>query len=254
MPLLAAIEFLTRLRIRHGPPADLAGVAAAQGWFPLVGLLIGAALLGFDRLAQRALPEPAVDVLLVVLLAAITGGLHLDGLADAADGLLGGHDRERRLAIMRDPHAGSFAIVAVAGVLAMKWAGLAALPSAVRFEALLLAPCLARFAMLLTSAAFPYARPDGMGAAFHQHAWPAATIAGTATALVASVALLGDGGLLVLAFAGACAVAAGALAKRAVGGMTGDLYGATIEVSEALLLLFVAALANRGWLDAWLLR
>jgi cobalamin synthase len=76
---------------------------------------------------------------------------------------------------------------------------------------------------------------------------------GAITALGAAVALLGVGGLIVLAFAGACALACGLAAKRAVGGMTGDLYGATVEVSEALLLLFVAALANRGWLDPWLL-
>jgi len=253
MRFLDAVEFLTRVRLRR-TPSTLKEVAAAQGWFPLVGLLIGAALLGFDRLAQRALPAASVDVMLVVLLAGVTGGLHLDGLADAADGLLGGRDRPGRLAIMRDPHAGSFAIVAITGVLAMKWAGLAALPASVRFEALLLTPCLARFAMLLTSAAYPYARPEGMGAAFHARAWPVATVAGVATALVAAVALLGAGGLLVVTFAGACAVAAGTLARRAVGGMTGDLYGATVEASEALLLLFIAALANRGWLDAWLLR
>jgi adenosylcobinamide-GDP ribazoletransferase len=228
-------------------------VAEAQAWFPLVGLLIGAALLAFDRLASRALPEPAVDVLLVVLLATITGALHLDGLADAADGLLGGHDRARRLEIMRDVHAGTYAIVAIAAVLAMKWAGFAALPRNVRFEALLLTPCLARFAMLLTSAAFPYARAEGIGADFHKLAWPAATIAGTVTALAASVALLGPGGLILLAFVAACAALAGFIASRAVGGMTGDLYGATIEITEALMLLLFAALANRGWLDAWLL-
>jgi adenosylcobinamide-GDP ribazoletransferase len=251
--LLDAVEFLTVLRLRRVQAAGMRRVADAQAWFPLVGLLIGALLLAFDRLASRALPEPTVDVLLVVLLALITGALHLDGLADAADGLLGGHDRERRLDIMRDVHAGTYAIVAIAAVLAMKWAGLAALPPNVRYETLLLAPCLARFAMLLTSAAFPYARPEGIGAGFHERAWPAATIAGAITAAAASIALLGAGGLLVLVFAGACAWCCGFVAKRAVGGMTGDIYGATIEISEALLLLFIAALANRDWLESWLL-
>ncbi len=248
-----AVEFLTVARLRRSQAGDMRRVAEAQPWFPLVGLLIGALLLGFDRLASRALPEPAVDVLLVVLLAAITGALHLDGLADTADGLIGGHDRERRLEIMRDVHAGTYAIVAVAAVFAMKWAGLVALPRAVRYETLLLTPCLARLAMLLTSAAFPYARPEGIGEDFHDRAWPAATIAGAITAAVAAIALLGAGALLVLAFAGACAWSCGFVAKRAVGGMTGDLYGATIEITEALLLLFVAALANRGWLEPWLL-
>ena len=97
---------------------------------------------------------------------------------------------------MRDVHAGTYAIVAIAAVFAMKWAGLAALPRAVRYETLLLTPCLARFAMLLTSAAFPYARPKASARDFHDRAWPAATIAGAITAAVAAIALLGAGGLL----------------------------------------------------------
>src|SRR5581483_7481333 len=162
---LDALEFLTIVRARRRMP-DLDEVAAAQAWFPAIGLLLGLALLGADRAASRALPPAAIDVLLVVLLAALTGALHLDGLGDAADGLLGGRDRERRLAIMREPHAGSYAIVAIVSVLALKWAGLVALPGNVRFEALLLAPCLARLGMLAATAAFPYARAGGMGVEF----------------------------------------------------------------------------------------
>jgi adenosylcobinamide-GDP ribazoletransferase len=253
MGFLIALEFLTRLRVRRTPLGDLRSIADAQAWFPLVGLVIGALLVGVDWLARRALPGPSADVLVVVALVAITGALHLDGLADAADGLLGGRDRDERLRIMHDVHAGTYAIVAIVCVLAMKWAGIAALPSRARYEALLLAPCLARFAMLLASAAVPYARPEGAGAAFHARAWPIATIAGAATALAASVALLGAGGVAVVTFAAACGLAAAAVARRFAGGMTGDLFGATIEVSEALLLLAIAALAQRDWLHGWLL-
>jgi adenosylcobinamide-GDP ribazoletransferase len=249
MGFLVALEFLTRLRVRRTPRGDMRRVAAAQAWFPAVGLAIGGILLAFDRLASRALPEASVDVLLVVALAAISGGLHLDGLADAADGLLGGHDAEQRLAIMRDVHAGTFAIVAIVSVLAMKWAGLAALPRDVRFEALLLTPCLARFAMVVAAAAFPYARAEGAGLAFHDAAWPRGLIVAGAIAVAAAAALFGAGGLLVVGFATVCALAAGAYARRMVGGMTGDLYGATAEVTEALLFLFIAALAGRGWLS-----
>ncbi len=253
MGFVTALEFLTRLRVRRTPLGDMRAVADAQAWFPLVGLAIGALLVGVDWLARRALPDTSAAVLVVVALVAITGALHLDGLADAADGLLGGRDRDDRLRIMHDVHAGTYAIVAIVCVLAMKWAGVAALPRGTRYEALLLAPCLARFAMLLTSAAVPYARAEGAGAEFHSRAWPVATIAGTATALTAAIALLGVGGVAAVAFAAACALAAGAIARRFAGGMTGDLFGATIEVSEALLLLAIAAMAQRGWLHAWLL-
>jgi adenosylcobinamide-GDP ribazoletransferase len=253
MPFLAALEFLTRLRVRRVPRTDMRSIAAAQMWFPAVGLLIGALLLAIDRLASRALPAASADVIVVVALAMITGGLHLDGLADAADGVFGGDTPERRLEIMRDVHAGTYAIVAVVAVLALKWAGLAAMPTSVRFEALLLVPCLARLAMVAGAAAYPYARPDGMGAGFRAHARRALPVAG-ATAFTASMLLIGAGGLLVTAFAVTAALAVGACATRAAGGMTGDLYGATAEISEALLLLVIAAMANRGWIDAWLLR
>jgi adenosylcobinamide-GDP ribazoletransferase len=248
---LAALEFLTRIRLRHTPMGDMSRVAHAQLWFPVIGLALGLALLGVDRLAMRALPDASVDVLIIVALIALTGALHLDGLADAADGLFGGYTRERRLEIMHDPHAGTYAIVAIASVLALKWAGLAALPSNVRVEAIVLTPCLARFAMLVTIAAFPYAREEGTGAGLHEAAWPTHVSAVIPIVLIVSIGLFGADGLFVVAFAAAVALAFGAFATHLVGGMTGDLYGATAEISEALLLLFIAAMANRGWLDAW---
>lgn len=250
---LTALEFLTRLSVRRTPRGDLDQIARSRMWFPAIGLLIGAILAGFDRLAMKALPAESVDVLLVVLLALITGGLHLDGLADAADGLFGGYTPERRLEIMRDVHAGSFAVIAIVSALALKWAGLAALPPSVRVETLLVTPCAARFAVLVGIMAFPYARIEGMGASQPGHASGAALALGSATATVAAVLLLGIGGVYLLALAIGVALSVGLVAKRMVGGMTGDLYGATVEIAEIALLLFIAAFANRGWIAAWLL-
>lgn len=250
---LAALEFLTRLRVRATPRGDMHAVALAQAWFPVVGFVIGVALLAVDRLAGRALPGASVDVLVVVTLIAVTGALHLDGLADAADGLLGGADREQRLAIMRDVRVGTYALVVVVAVLALKWAGLLALPQNVRVEALLLVPMLARFAIVVAAVAYPYAREEGVGASLHEAASPLPALVAGSIALVVSLLLLGPGGLLPFAFAIGVALAFGWWAKSLVGGMTGDLYGATVEIEEALLFLFVAALANRGWLDAFLL-
>ncbi|MBI5289173.1 MAG: adenosylcobinamide-GDP ribazoletransferase [Chloroflexi bacterium] len=254
MSPLPALAFLTRLPVPGRKDIALDDVARSQLWFPGVGLLVGAILVAIDRLAARALPDPSADVIIVVALAAVTGALHLDGLADAADGMLGGHTPARRLEIMRDVHAGTYAIVAVVSVLALKWAGLAALPSNVRVETLLLVPCLARFAMLVAIPAFPYGRREGVGAGFRSHAWPAATVIGGATAITASVVLLGPGGLYPAAAAIAVALLFGMTATRLAGGMTGDLYGATVEMAEAALFVFIAAFANRGWVDAWVLQ
>jgi adenosylcobinamide-GDP ribazoletransferase len=246
---LAAVAFLTRLPVPAHP--DRAQIAGALGWFPAVGLLIGALLLVVDRLAMRALPPNAVDVLLVVALVVITGALHLDGLADSADGLFGGYTPERRLEIMRDPRTGSFGVVAIVCVLAMKWAGFNALPSDVRVEGIVLAPCLARFALLPAIAAFPYARDDGLATGYREQAGVALIVGGT-TALIAGGVLLNVGGVYAIVFAAACGLAIGALATRMIGGVSGDTFGATVEISEALVLLLIAALANRGWIEALL--
>lgn len=251
--LRAAITFLTRLPIPGPRPLSMSHVARSQPWFGAVGLLIGLALLAVDRLAMRALPPVSVDVLVVVALVAITGALHLDGLADTADGVFGGDDPQRRLAIMRDPHVGVYGIVAVVSVLALKWAGLAALPAEARVEAVVLVPCLARFAMVLAIGAVPYAREDGLGKQFRDEGWSAGVLVSGATAAVAAIALLGAGGLFALAFVAAVALSVGLGCTRSLGGMTGDTYGATVEMCEAFSLLFVAALANRGWIEALVL-
>jgi adenosylcobinamide-GDP ribazoletransferase len=251
---LPAVAFLTRVPVPGGRTIALGDVARSQAWFALVGLGIGAMLVGFDRLAMRALPDPSVDVVLVVALAAVTGALHLDGLADTADGLLGGAIRERRLEIMRDVHAGTYGIVALVSVLALKWAGLSALPASVRVEALLIVPCMARCGLVVCAAAFPYAREQGLGRGFRRHAWPVGMTAATMLAAVAGVALLGVGGLYALGCGMGVALSVGWIATRLAGGVTGDVFGAVVEVSEAVLLLFIAAMANRGWIDAWALR
>jgi len=248
---LGAVGFLTRVPVPGR--RDLARAAGAQAWFPVVGLLIGLAVLAFDRAATRALPAAPVAVLDVLVLAAITGGLHIDGLADAADGLLGGGDPGRRREIMRDPRVGSFGVLAIVSVLAMKFAGVAALPPSARFETLLLAPCLARAAVLAPVALLAPARPEGIGRAFRDAARPRTVAVGLAVALVAALLLLGVGGACV---AFAVVVAGLVLARvmaRSAGGMSGDLAGATIELSEAFAFLALAAAANRGWVAAYLL-
>jgi adenosylcobinamide-GDP ribazoletransferase len=250
---LAAAAFLTRLPVPGRNDFTIDDLARAQQWFPVVGLAIGAVLLVVDRIANRALPDPTVDMLVVVTLIVITGAMHLDGLADAADGLFGGATPERRLQIMHDVHAGTYAIVAIVSVLALKWSGLIAIPASVRVEALLLVPCLARFAMVLAIALFPYARDSGMGDRFREHSWPGPVSIAGAIALFAAIILLGPGGIALVLFAGACAALFGLLCMRLVGGMTGDLYGATVELTEAALFLFLAAMANRGWMEAWIL-
>lgn len=237
---LIALQFLTRLPISlPGMPAP-AQVGRSLLSYPLVGLLIGAALL----LAQWALDGTAPllqAALLLLLWVAITGGLHLDGLADSADAWAGGFgDRERTLKIMQDPRSGPIAVVLLVLVLLLKFAALVTLLQAGQPLALLLAPWLARGLVPLLFLTTPYVRAGGLGAALASHLprrqlplW----LAGHALLLLV---LGGWSGLL--AMLAALLVLAGLrrLMVQRLGGCTGDTAGALVELAETTVLLVLA--------------
>lgn len=210
----------------------------AGRWFPLVGLVIGLSLLVAHWLLNQIFPPLLTAALVTTLWAALTGGLHLDGLADCCDGLLAATSRERRLEIMRDPRTGAFAVIGLALFLLVKVTAVAALPTAL--PALVLAPTCGRW-LLLWVARQPAARPSGLGADF------AAGLTGRALlwALLAPLAL----GLTfpTLHLLAAVALAGGVTwwiiraAGARLGGVTGDVYGLVVELSEVAVLLAYAA-------------
>lgn len=229
-----AIGFLTIVPVA---PAHTGPMAPARAYFPLVGLGIGGLLAGLDVAARQVLPLPVVGALLLAALLVLTRALHTEGFLDACDGLLGGHDRKSRLAILRDSHVGAFAVIGGACLLLLKWTLLAGMPEAERLGLLVLFPSLSRFAMVATMAFFPYARSQGLGTAFQVWAsWRQLAFA-FLTAAVAGGLLLGLAGLLLLAIATVVAVGLGLWFRRLLGGMTGDTYGATNEVAEVAVLL-----------------
>ena len=245
--LRSAIGFLTILPL--APSGGPASMASARGWFPLVGLLLGLILAGFDILRMLMLqagssgwyggyaPLPTTypvfpdytillwSVLLVVILVVLTRALHLDGFMDSCDALLGGFDRERRLAILRDPNVGAFAVIGVVCLLLIKVLAIAELPPAilvppgiavlppegwsVRIPMLLLFPCLSRWAVLLTMELYPYVRSNGIGTAFfggEQRRVRWQLMIGFAFTMVISVALAGMVGIVLLAGGMRCGV------------------------------------------------
>jgi adenosylcobinamide-GDP ribazoletransferase len=239
--LLAAVQFLTRL------PVPSAGDALAPGlaWFPAVGVLLGAVLAAVD-LGVRWLQVPSLldSTLLVVLLLALSGGLHADGLLDTCDALLGHASPERRLEIMRDPRAGSFGVVGVVCVIALKIAALDSLPSTARPGLLLLAPALGRWAIVLVATVFPYGRPSGLGAPLKAAATPRTLLLASLVPAAAS-ALLGALGVLIALLAGLVALALGRWMLRLLPGLTGDCYGAVCELVETAVWLGGALLGPR---------
>ena len=237
---LIALQFLTRLPINlPGMPAA-AQVGRSLLSYPLVGLLIGAVLL----LAQWALAGTAPllqAALLLLLWVAITGGLHLDGLADSADAWAGGFgDRERTLKIMQDPRSGPIAVVVLVLLLLLKFAALVTLLQANQPLALLLAPWLARGLVPLLFMTTPYVRAGGLGAALAAHLprrelpiW----LAGHGLLLL----LLGGwSGLLAMLVALLVLAGLRQLMRQRLGGCTGDTAGALVELSEATVLLALA--------------
>jgi adenosylcobinamide-GDP ribazoletransferase len=232
----AAFRFLTRLPM-PGPALDQAELGRALAWFPLPGLVLGALAAGAAHALAGRLAPTVVAALVVAGLAWLTGALHLDGLADVADGLGGGHgDAGRTLAIMRDSRIGAFGAVAVALLLAVKVTAAAELVSRGSGWALVCAPALARFAVVPLVVLFPYARPQGLGRPFHDGG--GARELAIAGALAAAV-LAGAGlrSALPAAAALASAAALGLAVRRRLGGLTGDVYGAAIELAETAFLV-----------------
>lgn len=243
--LLLAARYLTIVPLPGGDGEQAWAPGRAAAWFPVVGLGIGAVLVLVDRVTERLFPGLLAALLTVTAWKLLTGGLHLDGLADCLDGLTGA-DREHRLAIMRDSRIGAFGAIGLVFFLLLEIAAVAELPPGPRWQALLAIPAMARAMPPLLARLFPAARPSGHGAAFREgvawHAVPAAL----AVALAVSAAVLGAAG--VVALAAACAVALGLsrfLSGR-LGGITGDVLGAAVEAAELAALLALSAWTHAG--------
>ncbi|WP_375738929.1 adenosylcobinamide-GDP ribazoletransferase [Pseudomonas boanensis] len=244
-PLLIALQFLTRLPVRlSGMPAP-PQLGQSLLWYPLVGLLVGAMLLGLAELLGGRLPLLQA-ALLLALWVGISGGLHLDGLADTADAWVGGYgDRERTLAIMKDPRSGPIAVVVLVVVLLLKFAALVALLGSGHLAPLLLAPWLARGLLPLMFLSTPYVRAGGLGEALASHL-PRRVLPWVLVVNGAAVLLFGWMGLLAL---GISLLAFAWLRWRFVqrlGGTTGDTAGAMVELVEVSVLVGMALALSPG--------
>lgn len=250
--LLAALSFLT---IFPSPKeADLSQqvVSNSRAWFPFVGLLIGLMLVGLEWVLGYVFPPYLIAGLLVVFLVIVNRALHLDGLMDSCDGLFGGQTPERRREIMRDSTVGAFAVAGAGSILLLKYAAMVSILSANlpgKEAALLVFPVVSRYAMVLQLMVYPYARTPGLGSPFHgRDARLPSTVAVVIAALAAGI-LGGLGGILILAAICLLALALGQLAMRLIGGLTGDIYGATNEITEVTALLVAVALLPLGLLS-----
>ncbi|MGA2637148.1 adenosylcobinamide-GDP ribazoletransferase [Methylocella sp.] len=250
---LICLRFATRLPIPALPledgPHSLEGFARAAGALPLVGAILGAvAACALFAAATLGLPPLLAAPLAIAVLIALTGALHEDGLADCADGFGGGATTARKLEIMKDSRIGAFGALALAMALYLRIAALAligaqSLPLA--GAVLVGAAAASRGAALIPLALLPPARAEGAGFAAARPGRRALFTAACLCAVFTAAPLLVSSGLAkpIIAF-GAC-VGAGitlsALARRQIGGQTGDVAGAAQQVAEILFYLVFAA-------------
>lgn len=225
-----------------------AGLARAASAFPVVGLLIGAfvAVAGFA--SEKLFGSPLHAIAAVAASAAITGGLHLDGLADSADALFSWRSREKKLEILRDSRIGAMGALALFFVLAAKVGALLALGTSWP-SAALLAPVWGRWSALYGIVMFPSARPDGLGATVRPHVRTRDFVGATVLALAIGALISPPAGALVGLPVFAATQLAGRAMTRSLGGLTGDTYGALGEIAEVATLLALAALKHQAWIE-----
>lgn len=244
-PFVFAWHFLTAIplsRVHHEPTAS--ELAASMAWYPLIGMMIGGGLALADMALTHLFAPYVVDALLIMLLVLVTRGLHQDGLADTLDGLAGGRTPAERLPIMRDPRIGAVGATGLFLSLLLRYAGLMALPQALRLPALLCMPAVGRWAMVTLAWASPYARAEGgLAAPFLTHLSSVHVLISTAVLFVGlGLAFSVQSGFIILFSAAALLAAVWAGCRHWFGGITGDTLGATNELIEIVFLLLVPLL------------
>jgi len=235
--LKIAVGFLTILKVRVEPPPDLTEITGSAWMFPVVGAILGLVLVIGHAVAMACLPAPVAALLVVVTWVFLTGGLHLDGWTDCWDALPSSVPRENRYEILKDSRVGTFGVVAVVALLAVKATAIAT--GEVSAVMLFLAPVIGRGVMLM-AASSAARRDDGMGAMF------LSTLNGSVLRWIAgiTVALAVLGGWKGLAALGAAYLGSlwfRRVAESRIGPINGDVLGGMCELSEAIVLVAVCA-------------
>ena len=218
-----------------------------MSWYPLVGCLLGALLTAVDMAMAPVFSSQVTNIVLIILLVAVTRGLHQDGLADMVDGLAGGRTAQARLAIMKDGRIGAIGATGLFLALGLRYAGLTTMPAGEHMALLIGMPVVGRWAMVVGAYHVTYARAEGgLAQPFLAHLSWQHLCAATITAGLALTLLLGPWTALGCLLIGAILVRLSTIwFHRMFGGVTGDLLGATNEVAEILFIVIVPVVLSR---------
>lgn len=235
--LILAIQSLTRLHLAS-IPWDEVNFGRSTAFFPMVGLLLGGIMWAVAETTGRYYPALVVAVLIVGAEIIITGGMHLDGFMDSMDGLFSGRPRERKLEIMRDSRVGANGVIAVVVLMLLKITLLVQLPKP--FWAVLpLMAATGRWANVYCLRMFPYARAEGLGKAYQKYTTLPDVLFAFLVVLTAGYLLLGLEGLLLPVAATMFVHLLARQINHTLGGLTGDTYGAIIEITEVVILMLI---------------
>lgn len=234
----SALQFLTLFPCPKRSEHRAEEIGSAAIFFPVVGLLLGSILVLANFLLEPFASAILVSIVVVTLLALLTRGLHLDGLGDTFDGLGAGGDRQRMLRIMDDSHTGAFGVLAIVLVLFFKIHAIESLEFE-RWRALLAAPVLGRWAMVLLGLRSQAAK-QGLGSTLIDHLSGKHLVVATLITVISVAAILHGSGIALMAWVAVFTMASKAYFHRRLGGVTGDSFGAVGELSETSVLLFLA--------------
>ncbi|MBT9166055.1 MAG: Adenosylcobinamide-GDP ribazoletransferase [Chloroflexi bacterium] len=239
MGFWTAWQFLTVFPAPGGRGFSESGIGRSISYFSLVGLILGAILLGLDQLLGLFLPPLLVSALLVVSLILFTGALHLDGLMDTCDGFALRSSAAERLRVMADSRVGGFGVVGACSLILLKYISLITIPVGLRAVALLLMPTVGRWSVVYAITVFPSARKEGLGQVFKKQAsWLRMGMATVITVAVAA-AFLNYAGVAMVVVVWVTVFLLGRTLTSRLGGLTGDAYGAIIELSEVASLILI---------------
>ena len=236
-----AAAFLTILPVAPARTESAADVAASFGWFPLVGFILGLALCALDWILKPLFGDAMRAVWIVMILAAITGALHLDGLADTGDALAAGTDRAGVLDILRDSRIGTFGAIALIFVIVLKVFAIAGSVGPQRYAAIYMAPGLARWAMVAMTSGLDYLRADGAGSAMLARDRRRNLKVATITSVIALIPVVMFHALRASVIAAVVTLVLRSFYRRWLGGVTGDLIGAAGEIVETAVLIAVTS-------------
>ena len=239
--LVGALGLLTRFPLPRGAAGD---PGAALPWYPVVGAFLGLLAAAVYAATSLILPATLAAALAIAFLVLATGALHEDGLADAADAWGGGTTREETLRILRDPGVGTYGALALGFSLIVRVVALATLAPAMAISALPAVHALSRTAMAGVLATTPSARDDGLGASVRRTTTPVAAAAAVLVAVAASAVLLGLAAIAAIVVAAFVAATLRLVAIHRIGGVTGDVLGATEQLIEIGLMLLLAGFAS----------